>query len=398
MPMQKRGISSIVATVLIVLITVASVSLLWAGLYPMINRMAFTEDVNLRLTIDGDASYTTYDKTNGFLSVRIKRGSDKANVVALKFLIDIEGNSQVNKRYIVPEPNTAKVYAFGVGFVDKISSVKVVPIYNVNGEEIEGAYFSIREKIPTTDGDLSDLISDSDTACASEDSPGLSDGLVLYYDFEQTYGAGNDQLFDLSCRGHTGTLQATAQVAPDEERGSVIQLNGGYVDLAERESLATQTGDSKTIAFWAKPECKGSFESSVVFGSYRNYYVNLFDTCGVIEKLSFCFEDNGGSTSCFDWSDAVYENEWHHYALTIKTTASDVSGKLFIDGEKVTPDPSSWPEAYGVVNDDFYFGTHSSGSAPISANLFIGSVDEFRIYNEILTSEEIASLYATSQK
>ena len=86
---EKKGISTIIATVLIVLITVASVTILWLGVYPIIGKVMFTEDINLRLTIDKDATYTVFDKDNGLLSVRVQRGSDDANIVALKFIIDI---------------------------------------------------------------------------------------------------------------------------------------------------------------------------------------------------------------------------------------------------------------------------------------------------------------------
>ena len=394
--MQKRGISTVIATILIVLITVASVTILWAGVYPMINKIAFVEDPNLRLTIDGDGRYTLFDSTNGFLSVRITRGSDEAEIMALKFIIDIEGNSYVNKRYAVPGPTQSKVYYLGIGFVDHVNSIKVVPIYNINGKEVEGSYFAYRENTLDKPNELTKLFETDTITCASEDSPGLSDGLVLYYDFEQTYEAGNDQLlFDRSCRGHTGTLQGDVSITNDPERGSVIQLDGGYVNLDEKANLATQTGGSKTIAFWAKPDCKGDFESSVIFGSYLNYYVNFFDTCGSFERVSFFFENN-----YLNWYNTVHEGEWHHYVLTIEVDGSGVIGKLYVDSKEVDSDDDSWAGTYGTVNGNFYFGAlaeSQSGSADESV-AFDGLIDEFRIYNDILTPEEISSLYTSSQK
>ncbi len=49
--LKKRGISTIVATVLIVLITVASVTVLWVGVMPLIAQSFFVEDADVRFQI-----------------------------------------------------------------------------------------------------------------------------------------------------------------------------------------------------------------------------------------------------------------------------------------------------------------------------------------------------------
>jgi len=80
---SKGGVSNIIATVLIVLITVASVTIFWAGISPLLSKAAFVEDMNVRFKIDKSESYTVYDPETGYLRIQLKRGSDDAGSAAL---------------------------------------------------------------------------------------------------------------------------------------------------------------------------------------------------------------------------------------------------------------------------------------------------------------------------
>ena len=62
---RKRGISAVVATVLIILITVAAVTIIWAAIIPMIKQQ--TEGVQVcldavsQVSIESEGGYTCYD-------------------------------------------------------------------------------------------------------------------------------------------------------------------------------------------------------------------------------------------------------------------------------------------------------------------------------------------------
>jgi len=61
--MEKRGISAIVASVLIILITIAGVTILWAAVIPMIKNSIELSNLcfDAKLMIDGSSGYTCYD-------------------------------------------------------------------------------------------------------------------------------------------------------------------------------------------------------------------------------------------------------------------------------------------------------------------------------------------------
>jgi FlaG/FlaF family flagellin (archaellin) len=59
--MNKRGISVVVATVLIILITIAGVSVIWVGVLPMISESFEFSELEGRVSVVSGGGYTVYD-------------------------------------------------------------------------------------------------------------------------------------------------------------------------------------------------------------------------------------------------------------------------------------------------------------------------------------------------
>ena len=407
--MKKRGISTIVASVLVVLITVAAATLLWTMIIPMISKSAFIEDPNLRFEIDTKTSYTVYDNENGFLNIRIKRGADTSEVTALKFIIGVEGSS-ISRRISNEEvvlPNTAKIYQFAIGFYSKIDQVKVAPIFLYKGEEIEGRMYALEQRIPVKPNILDDQVGDGDIQGVE-----VSEGLVLYYSFDEeprVLGtSGDPQVFDYSGYGHAGSIPdygTTNNVEflkdggiPNRNLGGAYKFdgNGDYLALTTFGTADGLATTDKTISFWAKPECKliSGFpdnRNSVIFGSFDNYFLNFLDVCNDdgSDALEFWYENSGGAPRYFDFG-AVAEGEWNHYVITIDyDDVSDVDAQLYINGNAEGSILIN-TNGYGASNTNFYFGSNAHNP---SENSFNGTVDEFRAYDKALSPEEISELY-----
>jgi len=67
--MSKRGISAVVATVLIILITVAGVAIIWVGVLPILRESLVFEELEGRVSVVGTGGYTIYDSSRGIASV-----------------------------------------------------------------------------------------------------------------------------------------------------------------------------------------------------------------------------------------------------------------------------------------------------------------------------------------
>jgi len=125
--MNKRGISAIVATVLIILITVAAVVIIWIAILPMIQKGFGFDDPNARIdvvTLDG---YTSYD-ARGYVSVQLKRGADESDIRNVQILLNFNGSSEDHIKE-APEPNQMKIYCFNVSQYGVPETVRAAPVF-----------------------------------------------------------------------------------------------------------------------------------------------------------------------------------------------------------------------------------------------------------------------------
>ena len=80
---NKKGVSAIVATVLIILITIAAVAIIWAAVIPMIDeRLTLSNsclDAVRQVSIVPVGS-TCYSQDSSSLKVQIKRGPDGIDI------------------------------------------------------------------------------------------------------------------------------------------------------------------------------------------------------------------------------------------------------------------------------------------------------------------------------
>ncbi len=91
---NKKGVSAIVATVLIILITVAAVTIIWAAIIPMVSDQLDKGNACLAVTSEltiGGSGYTCFNSTH--LKVQVRAGSDVDTLQNLQFLIGEAGTT-----------------------------------------------------------------------------------------------------------------------------------------------------------------------------------------------------------------------------------------------------------------------------------------------------------------
>lgn len=136
---SKRGISAIVATVLIILITVAAVTIIWVAIIPMISEGFGAVDVNTRVDIVTTKGYTVYDSATGLAMIQIKRSAGDTEMENVRITLNFEGSSY-SSIVPAPEPNQEITYTFdlNIGGYPAPQSVSVAPIFIVGNSEKEG--------------------------------------------------------------------------------------------------------------------------------------------------------------------------------------------------------------------------------------------------------------------
>ena len=127
--LNRKGISAVVATVLIIMITVATVAIVWAFIIPMIKDVLIeSTSEKAELSIETDGGYTTWDEVQKIARVQVKRGNDKLNLTGIDFSFIKQGNTEKRTNETVPQKNQLKVYEFNLSDFGKPEEIKIAPI------------------------------------------------------------------------------------------------------------------------------------------------------------------------------------------------------------------------------------------------------------------------------
>ncbi len=149
---SKKGLSDVVNSVLMVMLTLVVVGLITVFVFNFINSNTISlSDVDLSLK-KVEAYYNNAPITSMVINaqeftettyVSVERGSDKTNLTGLKFVFSVDGNSYECIRRNVPNTLETTVYAFKSSIFNAIpKKVEVVPIVNLGkGERIARSGF-----------------------------------------------------------------------------------------------------------------------------------------------------------------------------------------------------------------------------------------------------------------
>ncbi len=145
---NKKAVSAVVATVLIILITVAAITIIWAAVIPMIrdNLEGATtcSDATTDLQIVTSGGYTCLldADANGDMepSVQVRRGSKDYTLVSLDILLTVDGDTTTTNQATTPGPNEEMTYDVADGELAEVSgnieSVRIAPVIRIGNEEV----------------------------------------------------------------------------------------------------------------------------------------------------------------------------------------------------------------------------------------------------------------------
>ena len=206
-------------------------------------------------------------------------------------------------------------------------------------------------------------------------------GLVAYWRFGEA--SGNPQ--DAKGTNHVDTIGGTPTYgvagALSGDADTAVTLNGttGYFQAPDANPLDIGGGPG-SWEFWIKRSANGAVPVSdkgsawdIGFTSGNQFKIESYTTAFVVASES-------GSTT---------DTNWHYFVIT-RSTFGVGNTKVYKDGADVT--------AVGPSIDDPDLLVNASpvvlGSNQAHATFFPGSIDEFAIYNVVLTPSQVATHYA----
>ncbi len=206
----------------------------------------------------------------------------------------------------------------------------------------------------------------------------LDDSLILYMSFDTI---DDEKATDHSMHGNHGDIKGDPKLV-EGKFGKALQLNGqsDWVEIPHHESLTVDK--NVTVMAWINAERhtgpnNAQWQGILAKGNNPRSY--SFYTDSACECLHFSVgPPNGGGTLS---QGKVQLNVWQHVVAQI----DNGTHRYWINGQKVgesvnKPDPPGLTDTSNV-----FIGTDSGGAA----QMYLGLMDEVRIWNRALTEDEI---------
>jgi hypothetical protein len=217
-------------------------------------------------------------------------------------------------------------------------------------------------------------------------NPGTAN-LVAYYDFENDVRDGSGQ------NRHATAYNDPIYVSGPTDFGTAINLDGmnDYVELPIGSVINTLT--DCTIATWVNwSGLANTWQRVFDFGNPPAsadedpmFYMYLTTDAGG-HTLHFGITTGGNATGAEDTitSSGTYPTGWHHVAVTID--ADNTTHTLYLDGKIVAQNTAAryTPSDLGATTQN-WIGRSRWSDDPY----FRGTIDEFRIYNRVLSDAEL---------
>ena len=204
----------------------------------------------------------------------------------------------------------------------------------------------------------------------------LTDGLVGHWKFDSINALVTP---DASGTGNTGTVGANSRLVSGKFGQALrMDLGGSQQFMATKNSFGSPQW---SISAWVNPdvpiETAAPYSGAYTFFSAdqsatdkpQMFVVTRGDVRTSITKIgSYSFENNPG---------------WHHIVITYDNT----SLTTYVDGTVRGSIPFANVLASNIKR---YIGTNAG---PAKGQIFVGSIDETRLYNRVLSTAEISMLY-----
>ncbi len=211
----------------------------------------------------------------------------------------------------------------------------------------------------------------------------LPKGAVAIYTFDKaTIGRKGEVNFtrDLSGKWQPAALIGGNLVPGVAGEAFTVAARRAYVDLG-----IPNTPAPKTVCFWARSATPGA-RSQLIFGYIASPAGNRFylgyNSKGIL-SLGL-----GGSAWGGEGGNIRLDANWHHYAILYDGTKMG----LFLDGRPCCIKPGTHQAA-----GRYFLGTLCCGDKPYGTG-FHGAVDEFAMFNRVLSPQEIAKIFEMGAK
>lgn len=217
---------------------------------------------------------------------------------------------------------------------------------------------------------------------------GINNGLVGEWTFDGK-DMFNGQIMDVSGNSNNGSMinmsTGTSRVAG--QIGQALQFDGSNDEARIPQSALYPSGNAeRSIAFWFNA---GAFDTGI-----GRVLLTYAEVPAAGRDFSFCAEDRAVSLTfnahrIITPKNTLNVGEWHHVVAVVPPGTTQTSGiKMYLDGNlaTVTTEQGS-AQTLNTVQSDIYIASETG------AGFGNAKIDDLRIYNRAISSDEVKQLY-----
>jgi len=239
-------------------------------------------------------------------------------------------------------------------------------------------YWRVDETLDTGDG----VVGDSWRFTTIPIIPVTDPTLVGWWTFDEGHG----KAIDWSGLNQHGIVYGNAASVYGYDGNAMdFDYADDYVELPIGSTLSTLS--SMTITTWVKfPNIGETLQRILNFGNNDMTVYMYLTANNATGTLSFQITNDGGSTGATIDTSTTLSGGWDHVAVVMDGTGLIV--KIYVNGNVVASDQTQLlPADLGNTTTN-WLGRSQDGAVPPDP-YFMGSLDDFRIYNYALTADEI---------
>lgn len=224
------------------------------------------------------------------------------------------------------------------------------------------------------------LVAGVETAVSNEAKAVTAVQLHTHLNFDA--GSGTSAA-DATGNAHTGTL-VNAAWATGHLTGSAVSLNGSTAYVSLPNDLLSDVADC-TIAAWVFWNGSSNWQRIFDFGAGQGRYMFLTPKSNTGVVRFALTTNNGVGEQAIVGTAALPVGVWTHVAVTL----SGATGTLYVNGLAVGTNTAMTTAPFRMSStSQNWLGRSQYPTDPY----FNGLIDEFRIYNGVLTQAQIAAL------
>ena len=195
---------------------------------------------------------------------------------------------------------------------------------------------------------------------------------------------------DLSGNGHDGSLVGSAERVSNGKIGQGVRFpsSGARMEVSDDDALDLSTF---TLTTWLKAEDDaGTVDYPTLFShglntSQRNWWVAANKDGGVFWKESSAGQELTLFQERANEAPSLKSGDWIHLACVRDET--EKTARIYMDGKQVG-EKTGIPEKPDFVSEPVFIGAGENGG-----RVFIGTMDDVRIYGAALPADEITEIY-----